>query len=258
MINCDLHIHSNFSDGWNEIEDVLRDGDAMGLEVMAVTDHYHKIGNGKVDDYINKITAVRDNYLPKVLIGTEVLMDNQEGQIGLNEAERNKFDIVLVELMSGLLFDPEDTRWETEKANKNKLIDTVFASYINICNNSLVDVIAHPFNLGRIKNTEYHFKLRDLPTSLLKEMAGAMVKHKKAFGISSQFYYWHPNQRVAEVTEEYSRIISLFAEEGVRFSVGTDAHSVGTIGNLHWALSVIERAGLSKNWNDWFVNFAAG
>jgi histidinol phosphatase-like PHP family hydrolase len=133
------------------------------------------------------------------------------------------------------------------------LIETVFASYINICKNPLIDVIAHPFNLGRMK-TEYCFKLKDLPHSLLREMARDMAKHKKAFEISSQLYYWYPNERVREVTEDYAKIIRLFVEEGVRCSVGTDAHSVGTIGNLHWALSVIRKAGLSKDGKDWFID----
>ena len=35
-----MRIHSNFSDGLNPIEDVLRDGQAMDLKIMAVVDHY--------------------------------------------------------------------------------------------------------------------------------------------------------------------------------------------------------------------------
>ena len=253
-MKCDMHIHSNLSDGLNPIEDVLRDGQAMDLEIMAVTDHYRLLTKNGLDNYINKIAKLRNDYSPRVLIGVEAQMINQNGDIKLSANEREKLDIVLVELMGGLVFGPkDDPLWKREKSNKKQLIDTVFASYINICRNPLIDVIAHPFNLGRLK-ADYSFTFDDLPSSLLHELAQNMARHKKAFEISSQFYYWYPDIKIEKVTFDYVKIIQLFAEEGVRFSVGTDAHSVGTIGNLHWAKKAIKGAGLSQNWHDWFIN----
>jgi len=252
-MKCDLHIHSNLSDGLNPIEDVLRDGQAMDLEIMAVTDHYASLIKNGLDHYIDKIAKLRQNYSPKVLIGIETQMVNQKGEIRLTPKERKKLDIVLVELMGGLVFDPNDPLWVRERSSKDKLIETVFASYINICQNPLIDVIAHPFNLGR-REAAYFFTLDDIPSSLLNELAQNMAKHKKAFEISSQFYYWYPRIKVEKVTSSYARIIRLLGEKGVKFSVGTDAHSVGTIGNLHWAKKVINEAGLSQNWKDWFID----
>jgi len=255
-MKCDLHIHSNLSDGLNPVEDVLRDGQAMDLEIMAITDHYHHLaqGKGKLDAYVDKIAKLRDNYSPRILIGVEVQMDNQNGEIKLNTNERGKLDIVLVELMGTLVFGlKDDPLWKREKSSKKQLIETVFASYINICQNPLIDVIAHPFNLGRL-NADYSFSLADIPYSLLCELAQNMAKHKKAFEIQSQFYYWYPKIKIEKITSDYIKIIRLFASNGVKFSVGSDAHSCGTIGNLYWAKKVINGAGLSQNWHDWFID----
>jgi DNA polymerase (family 10) len=107
-MKCDLHIHSNFSDGRDDIKDVVRAAEAVALELIAVTDHFRMIGTDGLNNYVKKIATLRENCSPKVLIGIEVCMVNQDGQIDLGREERDKLDIVLVELMHGLLFNPEE------------------------------------------------------------------------------------------------------------------------------------------------------
>ncbi|MGB8310052.1 MAG: PHP domain-containing protein [Methanoregula sp.] len=40
MLTCDLHVHTNFSkDGESSVEDILRQAETVGLDVIAITDH---------------------------------------------------------------------------------------------------------------------------------------------------------------------------------------------------------------------------
>lgn len=249
-VNCDLHIHSNISDGLNDLSDVFRDIEAMQLDLAAICDHYPQVIQKGLNNYLSGLAYYRKVSSARVLSGVEVHIINREGEVELKTDERPFFDIILAELMGGLVFNPKDTAWSRERTDKNCLIETVFTTYLNACRNPLIDVIAHPFNLGRMAKS-YPFSLKDLPRSLLLELARAMAKYKKAFEICSQFYLWYPAVAVAEFVIQHAELVSLFASEGVKFTVATDAHSCGTIGNLRWARAVIKTAGLADEWRKW-------
>jgi predicted metal-dependent phosphoesterase TrpH len=64
---ADLHIHTNFSDGWPGPVEVVRRGRRLGLDVIAVTDHDTIEGALWAADYANRSGAG-----PHVIVGEEV------------------------------------------------------------------------------------------------------------------------------------------------------------------------------------------
>jgi len=147
-------------------------------------------------------------------------------------------DLVLVDLgfgTHGVFFDAPVTGW--------KLIRNSVDATIGACEHRRVNVFAHPFNLGRC---DLAVDLRDVPESALDEMAAAFAETGTAFEMMNQMHYWFPNVKVNDLTAAYADIVIRFKEAGVRFSVGSDAHRVGSVGNLVWCATVIERAGLTR------------
>lgn len=253
-MRCDLHIHSTFSDGTASVDEILTDAEVMEMEIIAITDHYAALSKeNRMDEYINQTNKLKGKYPFKILTGTEVCMSNKNGEVPITIEDRKRLDIVLVELMGDLVFNPESQEWQEERRSKSKLLDTVFECYINVCKNPLVDVIAHPFNLGRMA-LSFPFTPADIPESLLKELRETLIKYKKGFEIGSQMYYWYPGISPHQICKEYAKIINLLYEGGVKFSVGSDTHGGNSAGNIYWAISVIKTAGLPDNWKIWLID----
>lgn len=66
---ADLHMHTRFSDGALEIEDLVRKSYAAGCRVVAITDHSDKNTKAGTQEYLNVIANLRKRYPKHVLIG---------------------------------------------------------------------------------------------------------------------------------------------------------------------------------------------
>ena len=60
-------------------------------------------------------------------------------------------------------------------------------------------------------------------------------------------WWWHPLMNPGEFTTQYVEIVKLFAERGVKFTVGSDAHCITGIGNLSWSSYVLEAASVPSD-----------
>jgi predicted metal-dependent phosphoesterase TrpH len=59
MLACDLHVHTNYSkDGESSVEEILRQADAEGLDVIAITDHDAVDGAKKALSIPSKVLVI--------------------------------------------------------------------------------------------------------------------------------------------------------------------------------------------------------
>jgi histidinol phosphatase-like PHP family hydrolase len=244
MIKIDLHMHSSWSDGEQTIREMLNACEVCGLQKVAITDHFRKHTQYKVADYRAAIDALRGAYPFEILVGAELEWDTDEGVDYFSYRDRSMVDLCLCELMGDLVFRPEIARYEQERREQDKFLETVFNTYCKIAEHPHVDVIAHPFNFGRMK-LDFDFDLKCLPENKLYELAELMRLNNVAYELQSQFYYWYPKMRVSKLLNQQVAVAKIFKESGVRFSIGSDAHNVGTVGNHCWSESVL--AGLGNN-----------
>jgi histidinol phosphatase-like PHP family hydrolase len=104
----------------------------------------------------------------------------------------------------------------------------------------MVDVIAHPFNFGR--HTKVVVSPAEMPFDCLLRIADAFVSQNTAFEVMNNAWWWHPSMNPRDFTDEYIRIVKFIAERGANFTVGSDAHSIGGVGNLNWSRHVLAEA----------------
>jgi len=128
-------------------------------------------------------------------------------------------------------------------STKEQVLRDVETALLNLCENPWLDIMPHPFNLGRIP---IPLVPSDFPEAVLHGIADRFARRNKIFEIMNTQYFWFPALTIPQVTKEYIRLVSLFKEHGVRFSVGSDAHSCCGVGNLRWSESIIRTARLES------------
>ena len=109
-----------------------------------------------------------------------------------------------------------------------------------MCRRPEIDILAHPLNLGRF----VQFKsFGDIDPWLLDHLIEEARKGHKCLEVMSGMSWWFPNSKVDEFTREYSSFIRKAFEEGLRFSIGSDAHCVHGVGNTRWSHKVLNEVG---------------
>ncbi len=233
----DLHTHTKLSDGWGDVRGNVRSAEACGMEVVAITDHYWGDDPNIVDKLLDQVRRARQESPIRVLAGLEGYVLDARGRISVDAGVAERLDLLLVDFggkTKGIGCDaPRD---------KVHALEAVVSAVAGLSQVPYLDIWAHPLNLGWL---DCPLELDDLSPSALKEMAAALAEGGVAFEIMNQFHYWWPAVPVSEVTRRYIEIVALFAEEGVRFSMGSDAHRVGGVGNLAWSLQVAVAAGIT-------------
>jgi DNA polymerase (family 10) len=215
----DLHMHSIWSDGREELETMARAAKARGYEYVAISDHSISVGvaNGldeerfmrqwkHIDDLNEKLKPFR------ILKGVEAEV-RSNGSLDFPRDFFDRFDIVGASIHQGHRQSPEQL---TERA-------------IKVLENPAVDILYHPTNrlLGR---REGH--ALDLP-----KIIKTAKENGKILEIDGS-----PNR--LDLDDVWSKRAK---DEGVKLSVDSDAHSTAELENVRWGVAVARRAWLESN-----------
>ncbi len=218
-IKGDLHVHSNFSDGTNSINEIKEEALYYGYRYIAITDHSVslKIANGlstnrlmKEMDIIDKLNREKEI---KILKGSEIEINN-DGSLDFDNNILEKLDLRIAAMHTGFENRKSTNTFRLEKALSNKL----------------VNILAHP--TGRLLSLREGFKF-DI---------------EKVFRIASL------NNVALEVNVFLKRmdlsvgLIKQAKRLGVKyFSIGTDAHNVGHLNFMRYGVKILRRVYLTKN-----------
>ncbi|MFA0767277.1 MAG: hypothetical protein OXFUSZZB_000605 [Candidatus Fervidibacter sp.] len=237
----DLHTHTTFSDGRDSVWEMARAADAVGLDAIALTDHlepdrWGNVHTDWVNAFLREVEAVRGKVRARVLAGVEAPLLNLRGETTVTPELYRSLDVVLCGLewstVGIAVAPPED---------EVKLQRHLVSAYGNLALNPLVDVIAHPFNLGRFPTP---LPLSRLAASAVREIAAAFREGEKAFELNNTLWWWFPDALPMQTLRDYAAIVEIVADAGVKFVVGSDAHSLHGVGNLRWVEQLIRLVGL--------------
>lgn len=230
----DAHVHTTNSDGHNPLASCVRAAEAVGLSCVAITDHYW--GGEPLAEWVKAIAQADAASPVTVVPGVEAVISDASGRVSIDREQGQLVRWVLADFgarTEGIGINPP--------ATIEGFLHNVETAMCGAARNPVVDAIAHPFNLGRFParaNPE------DLPRDLLVRVADTMAANGCSYEIMNQAFWWHPDLSVVEYVAQIVPVLHVFADAGVNFVVGSDAHSCGAVGNLGFCKRLMDAAGL--------------
>jgi len=233
----DAHVHTSFALGSSSPEEVVRAAEAASLRCVGLGDVCDV--QTSPDEIARRMEHARrlNARSPVLVVGAlEAIILDPDGALTVSQEDATGVTMVFAgigERTRGIGDEPP--------ANPRRYADNVLAATCNAAENPLVDVIAHPFNLGRFEAvlTPGQFAGHNV-----RRVALTLFEHNVAFEISNQAYASYPQMTVQEFTQEYVRLLRVFSEEGVKFVVSSEAQCAGAVGNLRFCRVLMNEAGI--------------
>lgn len=213
-IKGDLHMHTDWSDGHNSIEEMALAAKKLGYQYIAITDHSggrgiaHGLDVERLRQQIEEIKKVnehRDGI--QVFSGIEVDI-RADGSLDLPHAILAELDIVIAAVHSAM------------NQNEEKMTRRVLSAV----DNPDVDIIAHP------------------TCRLLA------AREPVAIDLEAVFHTAAKNNKIMEINAMPDRLdlndvhASRARELGVKLAIGTDAHDVSHLDFMRFGVGVARRA----------------
>ena len=213
-IRGDLHVHSKYSDGTATLEELVRFGQKMGYEYIAVCDHSQsvKYAHGLEIDRLRKKNAEIDRINARLegfrlLKGTEVDI-LPDGSLDYPDEVLAELDFVVASVH----------QWRKDEDATERILRAMENPYVH--------AIGHP--TGRLISTREGYRV-DIEALVEKALETGTFLEINA-------YY----ERL-DLNDVHAR---LAGERGVLLEIGTDAHQAGQLWQIRLGVGVARRAWL--------------
>jgi DNA polymerase (family 10) len=214
----DLHVHSSFSDGIMDLNEVYKKINKYKYEYFSFSDHSksNQYGNGldesRLEEKLKFIKKLNSEQKDVVFLNGSEIEVNNDGNLDYDDDIINKFDIALASIHKGFKFDSKTNTIRFKKAMGNKYID----------------IIAHPTGVVFGSRAPYFIDIECLIDDA--------VKFGKALEINS--YYLR-----LDLNEENSRKAK---EAGAFISINTDSHRSNNLDMIRLGVDIARKAAFEK------------
>jgi DNA polymerase (family 10) len=217
-IHGDFHVHSNWSDGSDSVETIASAAQQQGYTFIGITDHSQslKIANGlseeKVQKKITEIKKVGKKYPDlRIFCGTECDIKT-DGTLDYSNKILTQFDFVYIGIHTAF------------KMNK----ETMTKRITKAMGNEQVNFLAHP--TGRLigKRDPYEVDIDQI------------IDAAKTTDIFLEINSFPDRLDLDDVHAKQAK------DHGVRFVLGTDAHSINHLDFIRFGVATARRGWLEK------------
>lgn len=217
-IRGDLHVHSTWSDGSMEIEELVQEQIRKGYAYTALTDHSKGLGVARglsEERLIEQIAAVKalNRKLKRfrILTGTEVNI-RADGSLDFDDEMLRKLDVVVASVHTGF------------KQSKEQLTQRI----VKAMQNPHVSIIGHIS--GRLIGERDAYELD------MEQVLAAAAETRTAIEINA-----YPLR--LDLNEAYVRTTG---QKNVSIVISTDSHARGHFDNMQYGVAIARRGWLEK------------
>jgi len=215
----DFHIHTSYSsDGEGTVASIVEAAETRELAAIAITDHGPELSVGispeKIIPMLQDIELARKDARIPVFIGMEANIIGMDGQIDLEGWVVEKLDVVVVGLH----------KLDSSGHQPEELVREYLNAVMNVMERQRVDILAHPFHF-------HSYLAPHLSPDEIDQFAKLAAERGVAVELNSKY----------RVPDE--NLLRACLREGVKLSIGTDAHTVAEVGRVDWPMTMLRRVG---------------
>lgn len=198
LMSGEWHIHTDFTDGKNSVQEYCKKAAKLGLPLLAFTEHVRRQLTYNFHDFTKEIEIAKEEYDDLIILAGCEAKVLDDGHLDVSEAVIEECDIVLM-------------AFHSFPNSKQKYIGALEKA---LCN-PRVDIWAHPgpspVSIHAIRND---FAMSDEEISSILSLA-----KKKNVLIEINRKYRLPPKRLKRIAED----------QGVKFVRGSDVHRVSDL-----------------------------
>ncbi len=249
-MKMDLHTHTVFSDGKATVAELLHQASVAGVDLLAVTDHFDpndyrpsiaNLSEEALLTHFDLIKGLSESYPDMVVLCGIETVPLADGTLDLSQEVKARCDLVVTSchylpyrkaLVPGDFFT--DEYWELFKQTMLSMAA------------GEGDILGHCEDYLPIKeflcgmNTTFSER-REICRRIVDRYCDEQYVHALADALvgSGKSCELHC---ATQTPREW--VIERMADRGVTFTVGTDSHSLDSVGQVSWAYDMIDRFGL--------------
>jgi len=206
-MKMDMHLHSDFSDGRNTIEEMAKAAFELGYEEIAFTDHVWKTTDW-IDEYIAEIKRVRQKYSAmRIYSGVEAKVLDLHGNIDIQSDFAKKVDLIIAAFHRIPSGNEAFLSEEEIMANGELALRLWYQALMKTLENEDIYILAHPTAIC----VRYGL---NLSVEMKRNIAKKARHCRVAFEMNTR-------HRVPD--DDFIRIL---LNESVNLTLGSDSHSV--------------------------------
>jgi histidinol phosphatase-like PHP family hydrolase len=244
MPRRDLHIHTKYlgcANATMEVPAIVQEAKRAGVTMLGITDHLNTLDRLERHLPIKRDILALETDIP-VYFGVELNFLGPDAgfaySVGIKEEYGFQFAIGGIH---SVYLDTYDLK---------KIVDVQHRHHLATCRDPLVDVLVHPywFNRGEFdpRGWPWFDSMKAVPESYVRELAQTAKETGTAIEINAGANLRRPIYGERYVNE-YIAFLAILAEEGVCFSVGSDAHDIGELKSIQTAWQVADQLHLTPD-----------